>query len=386
MDSESRFSMIAYRTHWHRTLPILLCGFIAGCGDSPSTTEPGGMNAVMAVGDDIPVEKSQPEAAITTENSDGHRRDEVWTDENGNKYLGKIPFDVFAVHPYEIAADTTPVNGAATATIPVVANSGNVPQTDVPDATSQNPGTSPTPATTANSGSAGDGWDSVISRDVLEAEIKDIRNFLTPTLQSVGNFRSSMAMIPPKAATLGVLAEVAREHPDKVTWVEDAAYLSDLARQMNLTPLQAGPKDQKRLRDLFAAITDTLNRSRPANLEKPPEGQMYSDIAEMRLVMKRMEEASRRMRTEVGNESSLAANKDMVRHEAEILRTLTKVVTTSGYGYSDDTDFNGYARQIIDASAKIISAADSNNFSDFQLSQTEVANSCQACHHDYKSN
>ena len=383
------------------TCAVCFCG---GCGGSADTAPAGNENgnaAAAAATDpasDDPTasraENGQPNErnSSTAAHAAGaaHRRDEVWTDADGNRYLGNVPYDVFAVHPYEIAADMTPVNGGSPGTAVPGGGGSAAGATDV-TATGAASGTIPaanpaTESTGAQPAPGSSGWDSLISRDVLEAEVKDIRNFMTPTLQSVGNFRSSMAMIPPKAATLAVLAEVASQHPEKVSWHDDAGYLRDLARQMNESPLQPGASDQRRLRDLFAAIADTLNRSRPAGLSEPPAGQTFSDVAEMRLVMKRMEDANRRLTTEVSSEASLGLQQDMIQHEAELLRTLTKVVTTDGYGYADDSDFKAHAQRIIDAASSITAATSATNFSDYQLALTQISSACQACHSDYKNN
>ena len=92
---------------------------------------------------------------------------------------------------------------------------------------------------------------------------------MNENLQSVGNYNSSMLMIPPKAAAMAVLANVALDHPDDVSWKDDAIYVRDLAKQMNSGPLQRGAKDQRRLLGLFESVSDTLNLSRPAGLPDP---------------------------------------------------------------------------------------------------------------------
>lgn len=242
-------------------------------------------------------------------------------------------------------------------------------------------------ATTDASGDSGaDGWKTMMPMAILDAEVTSVRNFLKATLQSVGSYNSSMLMIEPKAATIAVLAEVAAEHPDDLSWKEDAAYIRNLAKKMNESPLQRGKKDQVRLLALFENMTDTFNRSRPASLEEPPAEDGFVDVAAMSSVMKRMEEAEKRMKTEAGSESAFASKKDMVRHETAILQTFTSVIAREEYGYGDDAEFVGYADKIIEATKEISGAAEAGDFASYQLALSKISTTCQECHSVFKNN
>ncbi len=220
---------------------------------------------------------------------------------------------------------------------------------------------------------------------LLDEESKSIRSFLRENLQSVGNYNSSMLMIPPKAATLAVLAGIAMEHPEKVTWKDDAKYIRDLAKKMNSSTLQRGAKDQKRLSELFDAVSSTMDRSKPAGLEEPPESDGYAETAEMKWLMNRMEECEKRLKTEAGTESAMTSRKDMVMVEASILGSLARVITKPGYGYEDDDEFKGYANDVINASLAMKTAAESGDFAAFESAVTKVSTSCTTCHGKYRS-
>ena len=309
-------------------------------------------------------------------------RGEVWVDENGQKWFGNVPMDAFFDQPYTVASDATPVGGAAAMT-DVISNTGS---TDIPDpAVTVIPAAPFSTAATPPSAS-GDSWGELISVAALDNEVKTIRNFLNENLQSVGTYNSSMLMIPPKAATLGALAGVAMEHPDAVTWKDDAKFVRDLAKRMNSDTLRSGLKDQKRLLGLYEEVSDTLNRSRPAGLEEPPESDGFAEVSEMRLLMHRVAEAEKRMKTEAGTAIAMTSRKDLVAQEAAMMATLVKIVTLPGYGYEDDPVFKGYAAEVIQAARTIRGAAESNDFATYELSLTKASTTCSKCHSDYKNN
>ena len=364
----------------------------AGCGGSanslqdPAATD----NISPAAGTSESVTDAAPTGTTDSDGTSGksaakmvkHGRGEVWVDDTGQKWFGDVPLDAFFDQPYTVASDAAPIGGGA-AEPAIVSSTGttdvaDLTQTETPAAPS---GTETTPAT-----AGGGSWGDLISEVELDNEIKTIRNFLNENLQSVSNYNASMLMIPPKAATLAALAGVAMEHPNAVSWKDDAKFIRDLAKQMNSDTLRSGPKDQKRMQGLYEAISDTLNRSRPADLSEPPETDGFAEVSEMRLLMLRMEEAQNRMKTEAGTDSALTSRKDMVAHEAALMATFAKIVTLAGYGYEDDPKFKGYADEVVKAALAIKEAAVSNDFATYELSLTKVSTTCSNCHSDYKNN
>ncbi len=367
------------------------CGGEGGGGAQTSPTAPSGANS-NAVAGNVASTSGSPSSQKT------RGRDEIYEDEKGQKWFGKVPYDVFFDKPLEVARDSTSIGNAVASTEtpesgtseaakdPVKTGSTDTAATTPAETTPPAENNTPTSEPATGSGAGGSNeWKDLISVAVIDAEVKSIRNFFTENLQSVGNYNSSMLMLPPKVASLGVMAGVAMEHPDAVTWKEDAIYIRDLAKQMNSSPLQRGAKDQKRLLALFEAVSDTLNRSRPAGLSEPNAADSFPEISEMGLVMARMEEAEKRMKTEAGSQGSFQTNKEMVKHEASILATLTHTVSKPGYGYGDDEKFVGYANNVVDGAKAIMNAAEADDFPAYEIALSKITTNCNACHGEFKN-
>lgn len=371
------------------------CLLMIGCGGNSAAPE-------VAAETATPAQPASPAAAVSgtaTEEkpvataSSGktrHKRDEVWVDEKGQKWFGNVPMDAFFDNAYEVASNQDPVGGASVA----VAGTGASTPPMTPEATegsepTATPGSdSPKPATETTETSAGggeDSWANLISVATIDEEVKSIRNFLNENVHSVGTFNSSMLMIPPKAAALGAVAGIVMEHPESVPWKDDAKYVRDLAKKMNSSALQRGAKDQKRIEELYDAVDATLSRSKPAGLEEPPESDSFAEVAEMRLLMMRMEEAEKRLKTEAGTEGALGEKKAMVTHEASMMAVMAKIVAMPGYGYGDDAKFTGYANEVLKASQDIKTAAESGDFAGYEAALTRVSTTCSNCHSDFKN-
>lgn len=384
---------------WLRLLlaAALLCP-LTGCGKSGSEsvpvtpTNPAGAPVVANTNG-----AANPDGAAAPAVSQKRRRDEVWKDENGREWFGNVPMDAFFDQPYSVASDATPIGGSSavvdagkSGTTPEMpsesgGDSTTVAATDGPPKTAPMSSTPPPDKPSTETPAGGNEWSALMPIALLDEEAKSIRGFLRENLQSVGNYNSSMLMIPPKAATLAVLAGIAVEHPEKVAWKDDAKYVRDLAKKMNASTLQRGAKDQKRLSELFDALSATMDRSKPAGLDEPAESDGFAETAAMNLLMNRMEECQTRLKTEAGTEAAMTSRKDMVQLEASILGSLAKVITKPGYGYEDDDEFKGYANDVLNATAAMKTAADSGDFAAYESALTTVSTSCTKCHGKYRS-
>lgn len=343
---------------------------IGGCNGSTTPQPPAGTATAAAAAPGDTTTATQP-----AENSNQPRRqNERWTDANGVEYLGNVPLDVFYDQPYTVVQDATPVGGTA------VASGGGMGGMSAPVTAVE---TEPVVAA-ADAGGSSDDWNELIPLEILKEEVNSSRNFMNQSLQTVGAYNSSMLMIPPKAAAIAALATIAMEHPEAVSWQEDAKYIREFAKQMNASTLQRGKKDQARLLTLFENMSDTLNRSKPADLPEPPEDDSYADVAEMGLLMSRMDSAEKRMKNEAGTETAFGSQKEMIAHEAAILGALTKVATMPGYGYADDEEFRAFAKRVTDAVGEIRGAIEVNDFETYEKSLSRISISCTECHSVYR--
>lgn len=365
---------------------LLLCAS-TGCGggsetpvDNSAVAQPSGAaNAVASQSSTTATDTSVSRPSTT------RRQNERWTDENGVDYLGDVPLDVFFDEPLTVARNQTPLQGSTTA--PMLAGDSASPPAMAAGAVGA---MEAMPAETGGGESAvagsDDSWDSLLSIDDLQNEITNARNFLNRSIQSYGDYKKVTLMIPGKAASIAVLASVAMEHPQEVNWKPDAIYIRDLARQMNEDPLQANKKDHEKVLGLFENIASTLDRSKPAGLAEPNPDDSFADVAGMDMIMVRLDEAEKRLKTEAGSEAAFDSKKEMINHEAAILATFSHVITLDGYGYEDDEEFTGYAQQIVQAARGIQTATAANDFGSYELALSKVSTSCSDCHSAYRNN
>ena len=293
--------------------------------------------------------------------------------ENGRKWIGDIPYDVFFDDPIAIYNNKqqVPTNGTG-AEPKAVANS-----TPKPDSGSPEP---------AKKAVAGANWKEIIDKEALDSEIKSIRSRLTQNLQTVGKFYSNYQGIPADSSTLAALAGIAIAHPDAVSWKQNAKYVRDLAGSMTKDDLKRDKTSYNAVKAPFEKIVDILNGSPPADLPDSPDTADFADVAAMGDLMKRLDRAERWFKGNARSEDGFKENGDKAVHEANIIAAIAKVISTGDYGYSDDEDFLGHANPMRESSRKMISAVKEQNFPAYEKGLSRVSQSCTQCHTEYRNN
>lgn len=354
---------------------------ILGCKDE---AQPEAQPATGAVGSSTTApaggSTKTDNGSTTTGASSERRQNERWTDANGVEYLGNVPLDVFFDRPLEIARDQTPLGGTEPQTDPTPATVGTSGTGMTPPVKTDPPPTEQPVAAASSS------WDELIPIETLKTEIKNVRNFMNTSVQRYSEYKKATLMIPGKMASVAVLSTIAMEHGEEIGWKADAPYIRNLAKKINEDTLQPVKKDFEKVQLLFEGIVGILDRSPPPDLEEPDPEDSYADVASMDLVMVRIDEAEKRMKNEAGTESAFESKKDLIRHEAAILGTMSHVLTMESYGYADDEEFVGYARTLIEACKTINNATETNDFGSYDLALSKISTTCSACHSNYKNN
>ena len=292
-----------------------------------------------------------------------------YIDEEGRKWLDSgFPYDVWFQDPLAVAAleGNKPAGG------------GNVPSPADPPT-----GKDPIPKTV----SSGDGpnWQEVVTADVIDNEIKKIANRFRAKLQTRASFFSSYLELPPHMATMSVLAAIAHEHPDDIRWKQNAKQIRDLSSLMLAEDLKRDPKSYKRVNDPFLQINDILSGSPPADLPDLREGNDFAEFAEFGMLMQRCKVGKRWLQVNVGSANALKENGDDIKHEAALLALLITALSTDSYDLgTDDEQFMGFTKEMVDGCRKIADAVESGNFDNYQLGFSQVDQACSKCHTEYR--
>jgi hypothetical protein len=348
----------------------LVCAFLVGtlaltgCSEESSSPQPEKKTLSQkksASPKKVTATSAKPKASSSNSGSERH----VHTDSAGRKWIGKIPYDVFYDDPLKIANDKRPVG--------VAANSSHTSQPNESPAT----GVGTTPG-------KGTDWKSVVSMEILEAEVKRIRNSLTGSLRGVGQYNAGYKGIQIDGGTLAAVAGIIIEHPDSISWKEDAKYMRDLGTRIEESSQKLGKKSFDATVISYENFSSLLNRSKPADLADAEDHIPFSDRADRSTLMRRIDKAYQKMKSNVTTESALEKQKEMVLHESAILAALTKVIMTESYDLFDDEEYRNLAEAMYQACKTMETAVGKKDFTSFDKGLSTLNNSCTQCHTSFR--
>lgn len=345
------------------------CGSSEGSGNGSKSANTAASNGGVGTTNSVPVEQrgASSSTAVTTT--------------GGPKMIDGIPYDVFFDKPLVIAANTQ--TGATTSNNPAVA--ANTPSNST-TSTETAPMTNVAPKP---SGSAGASMKDIIDKELLNAQIKNSRNYLAGKAASVAVYNSSYLEIPPEAATLSMLAVAVSRYPEDFTWKKNAKHVRELSAKIaELTASKDGKTKNTfdAVADAFAKIDDILKGSEPAGLPQADDDKDFGDAVNGNVVwiMKRIKKSEEILKSTVSNEAGLKNDPEKVAQEGAMLAFLGAVIKSEGFGWGGDEEFASYAKPLIDGGKQIVEAAKSGNFSLYDEGMVKVAKSCNDCHPKFK--
>ncbi|MDA0586522.1 MAG: hypothetical protein O2820_11490 [Planctomycetota bacterium] len=288
-----------------------------------------------------------------------------------------IPINVFFPEPLAVAAESGEVVAATT------------PNGEVPGANPvAPPETVETPEEPKPAAGGAVAWNEVITVDVLKDELKSIRLLLQQRLSTLASYNSSYLEIPIFATTMSLMAEVARRHPDDVSWKKNAKYIRDLGVSMVAVCSSSdarGRKSYDEVNGAFLKICSILDNNMPAELPEAEEDSDFLSSADMGYLMKRLERGMQWMQNNAGSEDAFKENVAMAKREVGVFAAIAQAFADESYGYSDDEEFTGHAFEMRDASSQMSKAADGNDFGTFDELRSKVDQKCTQCHMTFRT-
>lgn len=289
-------------------------------------------------------------------------------DGKGRKFVNKIPYDVFFDNPLQV----------------VNSNKGAVPSPETPlDKPTENKLSSP-PPTSASSTNGGEiAWQEFLPIEELQGEVKSLRNNLTKSISNQGQFNQNFKFIAIDGAEIAALGAIAQQHGESVGWKKNAQFVRDFGAQLNQSAVGLGKDNFEKTKAAFQRLTSVLDGSVPADAGDVPETRPFHEAAARKGLMRRMEKAKDWLKQDVNSESKFKSMSDQIQHEAAILAALATVIKTEGYDYTENDDYQQWARTLFEGAKEAASASKDESYDKFKQAVDKVNKSCTDCHGVY---
>jgi hypothetical protein len=301
----------------------------------------------------------------------------VHTDAKGRKWLGDVPYDVFFDHPLAVAAEGGSPASGDNKMLAANSNSQSSPPSEVGAAKN------PAPAE-KSAGGAENAWGRLVDADVLDAEVKRIRNDLAAQLQSVSKYNSHYQEIAIAGTTLAMIGEIMAEHSGSTSWKANAPLVRDLGAKIHDAAKAPGASALHTTKTSYEQLVDVLDGNVPAGVEAAQPRRDFSEIAKRDVVMKRMDHSFQWLKKTGPAQQILKKQSATALQEASLLAALGRVITVGHYDSADDPKYKGHADDLSKSAAAIAAAVKADDATAFTDAVSRVQKRCDACHADYR--
>lgn len=328
---------------------------VSGCGGAPPSK---GSQA----------SSSDSNAGKTESHSERVSADERPT-RGGSKKDSGIPYDAFLDDPLQIAQ-----NNAVIAKPAAPADGG---PKDVPmDKPAE-------PQPNAGAAAGAPSWADYISGETLQDEIKKVRNHLASSFTNPGTYNGTYKDIAVDGAVMAALAGIVTEGGADVSWKANAPFVRNFGSELSKAAVGLGKENFEKSKNAYEKLTSTLSGALPGDAGKAEPKLPFNETADRAELMKRIEKAKNWMRDNINNDAKLKGETETITHEASIISALGKVVSTEGYGSTDEKDYQNFVNALITGAQEASAAAKDQNLKKFTDAMNKVSKSCDQCHANY---
>ena len=225
-------------------------------------------------------------------------------------------------------------------------------------------------------------WQRLASIDVLNEEVKQLRNRLTVNLRTVATYNRNLDAVANDSVMLAGVAAVISTHPGSLSWRPHANIVRDLAAKVAAEATESGREHYAEAQLAFEQIVTILNGGAAPEI-KAPESIPFSDVADRSELMKRTKRSFDWLKAEVNTQERFAEMPEDIVREATILAVIGGLISTESYDSAVEPQYQQFAHEFIEANLAITTAVKATNFEQFTIARDRVQNSCAACHGEY---
>lgn len=296
-------------------------------------------------------------------------------------HIGEIPVDVWPdvwlKQPLSVVGESRAAAGAAAAQ--AADDAGEKP------AATEVAANNTKPAATGAKGGPSD-WASLITGEVLADESKALKNSLTQKLQDVGRYNSTYKDMRVDAAVFVVVAAIAPDVPESPGWKANAKYIRDAASEIASESKANGDKFYKKAKEGYDKLEALLAGNKPPDVGDAADHVNFSEVADRRYLMQRMQRIANYMKTDVNSEAVFKKEGAKLTQEGSVLAILGKVITTPDYSDHDIDEYKGFAEAISQSGRGVVAAVKDGDFKAYSAAVENCHKACNKCHEQFKNN
>ncbi len=227
-------------------------------------------------------------------------------------------------------------------------------------------------------------WSELVSREILENEIKLLQIQLDSQVTTPVRFNTGYREAHHTFMMLATWFSVLHEFDGDIRWKADApAVLASLVRAEVLSR-NAGADAFRYSEQIKTALTDMIRGSSFSGQEKPLETLVWPDTADRSEIMTRLAELSEELSGNSANEKDFQSAAEDNLHRASLVAALARVLNQSGMDNADDAGYRGLATEMERAAVELTQSIRTPNLANAQNALNRIEQSCDNCHGEWR--
>lgn len=258
----------------------------------------------------------------------------------------------------------------------------------------------PPPSTTAASGAGGEseaegsgavggsGWSKIVGAESLLDELRAQLPLISEGVKSPSAYRGGGNKLAGRGlATVAVVFGVIAQYDGDVKLKKNAVGWRTHFAQAGLNSLKVNSDDaHKQAKLCLQELNELLSGGKGDGPKGDPDA-TWQSIVPRPTIMSRLDEAyQKRLKGWTADSASFAKHAGEIRHEAEMIAVLIRVMRDPSFDNSDEDDYKSHTGEIQKQCEEIIAALDAKNLERAQAAGAQIYKSCDACHEVYRGN
>ena len=228
-------------------------------------------------------------------------------------------------------------------------------------------------------------WSTIISSTTIEDEIKNLRQAVDKTITTPGKYRDGGFRDGRiQFSLLAMLFAIIHDYDEVVRWQQYASLARDrfakTGRTSKVGSLDAFRQASESKSDLNELV---LGNGLPSSETTSPND--WEQICERPPLMGRLKIAQQdRLTPWTADPSSFRQYNEGILHEAELVAAIAVAMQQEGFDLADDEEYVQYCQQLQQSATSLAAAVRGNDPKAARKASSEIDQSCDACHSDYR--
>ncbi len=228
------------------------------------------------------------------------------------------------------------------------------------------------------------GWAKLVTPASLEDEIKRVRlrydnGISTPGAFNGGGFQDARRDL----SILATLFAVISEYNGDVRWKDQAGAARDLIARSAFNCKAGSTQVYNEAKLRKNDLEDLVSGSGLANRESEPQSD-WSMIVDRSPMMEYLEGLTEALQEVSNSESSIQANTDTIKRQAELIAMIGQVLIQEGMDEADAEEYQKLSNSMTAAASNVASAIERGDLATIREAVGAITQSCDACHEQYR--